>query len=184
MPPGTPPPTLRTTSCSARPIVALARLPWPMQLRPLFMPMRWAIGPLTTSTGPEKYVVHRRPCMLKRSVHAACTAASTTGRYSGKQPAMTALIATFSTVTGTRSGGTTATTSSGARLVPSRMRSTRAGVGGPAGRRPAGPAARERGLDVALDVAGLDAPRGEPAALESHAEPVGVRRVDRQRAAA
>ena len=72
--------------------------------------------------------------MLNRSVHAAWTAARTTGKCSGLHPAMTALIATFSTVTGTRSGGTTAMTSSGARRVPSSMRSTRAGVGGTTGR--------------------------------------------------
>ncbi len=34
MPPGRPPPTLRTMSCRARPIVALARLPWPSALTP------------------------------------------------------------------------------------------------------------------------------------------------------
>ncbi len=54
MPPGTPPPTLRTVSCSARPMVALARLPWPSALMPEFMPMARAIGPLTMTTGPLK----------------------------------------------------------------------------------------------------------------------------------
>src|SRR5258706_8896064 len=58
-------------------------------------------------------------CALPISVHAASTAASTTGRYSGRHPAITALIAIFSTVAGTRSGGTIATISSGARRVPS-----------------------------------------------------------------
>ena len=77
--------------------------------------MRSRIGPLTMSTGPTGIVVASRPCMLNSSVHAASTAASTTGRYSGRQPASTALTATFSTVHSTRSGGTTATTSSGAR---------------------------------------------------------------------
>ena len=43
--------------------------------------------------------------MLNSSVHAASTAASTTGRYSGRQPAITAFTATFSTVHSTRSGG-------------------------------------------------------------------------------
>src|SRR3954469_14692553 len=81
--PGAPPPMLRTISWSARPIVALARLPWPMQLTPLFIPIWLVIGPLTTITGPEKYVVHSRPWILNESVHAASTAASTTGRYSG-----------------------------------------------------------------------------------------------------
>ena len=70
------------------------------------------------TTGPTGIVVASRPWMLNSSVHAASTAASTTGRYSGLQPAITALIATFSTVHSTRSGGTTATTSSGARVVP------------------------------------------------------------------
>ena len=37
--PGRPPPTLRITSCSARPMVALARLPGPSALIPLFMPI-------------------------------------------------------------------------------------------------------------------------------------------------
>src|SRR6266487_1343365 len=38
-PPGRPPPTLRTTSWSARPMVALARLPWPSALPPEFIPI-------------------------------------------------------------------------------------------------------------------------------------------------
>ena len=71
--------------------------------------------------------------MLNSSVQAASTAASTTGRYSARQPASTALTATFSTVQGTWSGGTTATTSSGARRVPSSMRRTRASVGATTG---------------------------------------------------
>jgi len=67
-------------------------------------------------------------------VHAAATAASTTGRYSGRQPAITAFTATFSTVHGTRSGGAMATISSGARLVPESIASTRFSVGGTSGR--------------------------------------------------
>ena len=71
--------------------------------------------------------------MLNSSVQAASTDASTTGRYSGRQPAITALTAAFSTVQSAKSGPTTATTSSGARVVPSSIRSTRAGVGGTTG---------------------------------------------------
>ena len=99
---------------------------------PEFIPMACVIGPFTITPGRP---VGRRqqPWMLNSSVHAASTAASTTGRYSGLQPAITALIATFSTVHSTRSGGTTATTSSGSRVVPSSMRST-ASVGGTTGR--------------------------------------------------
>ena len=72
--------------------------------------------------------------MLNASVQAPSSAANTTGRYSGLQPAITALIATFSTLHSTRSGGTIATTSSAARFVPSSMASTRCGVGGTSGK--------------------------------------------------
>jgi hypothetical protein len=61
---------------------------------------------LAITSGPQNMVVHRTPCMPNSSISAASTAASTTGMYSGRQPAITALIATFSTVQGARSGGT------------------------------------------------------------------------------
>ena len=35
-------------------MVALARLPWPSALRPEFMPIRFATGPLTMMMGDEK----------------------------------------------------------------------------------------------------------------------------------
>ena len=53
--------------------------------------------------------------------------------YSGLQPAMTALIATFSTVHDALFGGIAPTTSCGSRVVPLSMRSTRTGVGGTTG---------------------------------------------------
>ena len=68
--PGRPPPTLRMTSCKARPIVALARLPWPRQLMPEFIPISRAIGPFTTTIGLEKHVVQSSPCMVKTPVYA------------------------------------------------------------------------------------------------------------------
>lgn len=95
--------------------------------------MRRRIGPLTTITGAVGMVVASRPCTLKASVQAASTLASTTGRYSGVHPAITALIATFSTLHSTRSGGTQATISSGLRVVPESMASTRSAVGGTSG---------------------------------------------------
>ena len=112
-PPGRPPPTLRTTSCTARPIVRLARLPCPRALPPPFIPIAWVPGPLAMITGPTGIVVASTPWMLNSSVQIASTAVSTHGRYSGRQPAITAAMATFSTVTSTRSGGTVATISSG-----------------------------------------------------------------------
>jgi hypothetical protein len=54
---GQPPPTLSSTSLIARPIVALARLPEPKALQPLFIPISRAIGPLTTSSGAAMCVV-------------------------------------------------------------------------------------------------------------------------------
>jgi hypothetical protein len=60
-PPGLPPPTLRITSCSARPMVELARFPWPKTLIPEFIPMARRIGPLTTITGATGMVVAMTP---------------------------------------------------------------------------------------------------------------------------
>src|SRR5207245_11622943 len=103
----------------------------PSTLMPELIPSAAAMGPLTIMTGLEKYVVASSPWMLNSSVHAASTAVITTGRYSGLQPASTALMATFSTVHSTRSGGTTATTSVWSRVVPVSMRAARRGAGGP-----------------------------------------------------
>ena len=77
------------------------------------MPIARVPGPLQMMTGPTGIVVASTPWMLNSSVQTASIAAITHGRYSGLQPAITALIAIFSTVTSTRSGGTTATMSSG-----------------------------------------------------------------------
>ena len=49
-------------------------------------------------SGAGALVVADTPCRSKASSHTASTAASTTGKYSGRQPAITALIAIFSTV--------------------------------------------------------------------------------------
>ena len=115
-------------------MAALARLPCPSAPRPMFMPARWRMGPFTTTAGAAPMVVAHTPCALNSSVQHASTAATTTGRWSGRQPAMTALMATFSTVAGARSGGMTATVSWGSRAMPSSIRSTRSGVGGTTGR--------------------------------------------------
>ena len=60
---GRPPPTLRTESCSARPIVRFARLPWPRQLPAAFIPTAVGQRPETTTTGPAGCVVASRPCI-------------------------------------------------------------------------------------------------------------------------
>ena len=57
------------------------------------------MGPFTTKPTAEPPVVAFAACKPNESVAIASTMASTTGKYSGRQPAMTALMATCSTVT-------------------------------------------------------------------------------------
>src|SRR5262245_65921459 len=78
-------------------MVELARLPCPSALPAAFIPIRSATGPLTITTGPADQVVASTPWMLNSLVHAASSAARTTGRYSGRQPAIAALTATLAT---------------------------------------------------------------------------------------
>ncbi len=134
-------------------------------------------GPLQMITGPTGIVVASTPWMLNSSVQIASTIVITHGRYSGLHPAITALIAIFSTVTSTRSGGTTATTSSGARVVPSSMRSTRSG-GRRHDREAVGEAAVEQHLHLVVEVGDLDVPSLEHVAGEAGAQRVDEVRVD------
>ena len=60
-------------------------------------------------------------------------AANRTGNCSGRHPAMTALMAIFSTVASPKPGSITMTTSWGALFVPLSILSTAAGVGGATG---------------------------------------------------
>src|SRR5437763_1765525 len=96
--PGIAPPTLTQTRRSARPIVALARQPGPKTPAPQLSSSLARRGPFTTTSGAGALVVAETPCRSKASSHTASTAATTTGRYSGRQPAITALTAIFSTV--------------------------------------------------------------------------------------
>src|SRR5438067_764006 len=57
--------------------------------------MRPRIGPLTTMSGAEKCVDVETPWRLKAGSQAHSAAAMTTGRYSGRHPASTALMAAF-----------------------------------------------------------------------------------------
>ena len=84
-------------------------------------------------SGATGLVVAWMPCRLKAGSATASTAAMRTGRYSGLHPAITALMAIFSTVAIPRRGSTSAITSSGARPDAVTMASTRSGVGGTTG---------------------------------------------------
>ena len=63
----------------------------------------------------------------------AVSAAPTTGKYSGRQPAMMALMAAFSAVTARSRTGSKRSTCSGAHGPAASMRATSASVGGTTG---------------------------------------------------
>ena len=63
------------------------------------MPISDAIGPLTTAHSAAPPVLVSTVWRLNASSNIASSAATTTGKYSGRQPAMTALIAACSSVT-------------------------------------------------------------------------------------
>src|SRR6516225_12070456 len=76
-------------SRTARPIVALARLPGPNRFTSAFIPISSATGPLTIRSGAEPPVLAVDPWKLNSGLSMASNAASRTGKYSGRHPAMT-----------------------------------------------------------------------------------------------
>ena len=127
------PATLRTNRRSARPIVALARYPGPKQPESPLMPSCSAMGPLTITTGAAPPVVAWHPARLNGVCKAALTQATTTGKYSGRQPAITALIATFSMVTSELEGWATPRDSDGSSPQGPSIRRTASSVAGTTG---------------------------------------------------
>ena len=91
------------------------------------------MGPLTMMSGATGCVVAWIESRLKAGSARASMAVMTTGRYSGLQPAMTALTAIRSTVASPCRGGRTATTSRGSRSVKRKNSRTRSSVGGTIG---------------------------------------------------
>ncbi len=104
----------------ARAIVAFARNPEPNTLPRQFIPSRVRTGPLITMNGAVPVV----DCQIERvtmpSARNASHAASTTGKYSGRQPARPALIAASRTVRFLFRCGIGMSTSAGSRLVVAR----------------------------------------------------------------
>ena len=131
--PGSPPPTFIRTRRTARPIVTLARAPWPKALYPALSPISRAIGPFTTRSGATGCVVAWIESRLKAGSASASMAARSTGKYSGRQPAITAFTAIRSTVASPCRGGRTPTTSRGSRSAKPRNSRTAASVGGTIG---------------------------------------------------
>src|SRR6185369_12909880 len=97
-------PMLRNARFTARPIAAFARLPGPSTLPSTFMPSSATMGPLTITIGHADPVVVATPIRLNSGAASALTAAPTTGRYAGRQPAITALIAMSRQVAASNAG--------------------------------------------------------------------------------
>jgi hypothetical protein len=87
------PKALRTIRPMARGMVALGRKPGPKTPPPELKPSSWRTGPLTTIIGAGPLVDCQPPPRAARSRISASNAASTTGKYSGRQPAMAAFTA-------------------------------------------------------------------------------------------
>ena len=126
---------LISTRRMARPTVALARRsgPGPKMLWPLAKASWLRTGPLTSTRGADPPVLAELPWRLYSVGTMASTAAMTTGMYSGRHPAMTALMATFSAVITRPRTGSTPMTSEGWRPTMSRNRRTFSSVGGTTG---------------------------------------------------
>src|SRR5215467_4822688 len=127
------PPRFAQIKRSARPIVAFARWPGPSAPAPPLMPSAPRAGPFTMKIGATASVVPETPTRLNASSHIASTPAITTGRYSGRQPAITALTAMRSTVARPSAAPTSAINSSRERPAPAMAASTRSRVGGTTG---------------------------------------------------
>ena len=134
------------TSRIARPMVALGRKPGPNRFGPLLSPRLCRIGPLTMSSCADPPVLTEAPWILKRPRHMPSTAATTTGRYSGRHPAMTAFTATCPAVMVRRRGSITPTVSSAARPAASRAASTRSERGGTTGNPSVRPSSKKRSI--------------------------------------
>ena len=94
------------------------------------MPSSLRIGPLTTTAWAAPARVAVVECALASGCRRARTAATTTGVYLGRQPAITAFTATFSAVTSRLRVGMVLSTSAPVRPAAARAASTASTVGG------------------------------------------------------
>ena len=117
-----------------RPMVALARLPGPNKLLRELIFNSLTTGPLTMDRMAEPPMLEEGPTKLNTGSSIASVAAKTTGMYSGRHPAITALAATLPTVISRRRSGNSPMTSLEERPDLSMNSSTRLWVGGTTGR--------------------------------------------------
>src|SRR5689334_15519651 len=131
--PGWQPRPFSSTSRRARPMVALARTPGPKRFPPPCRPIASRTGPLTITMSAAPPVLVAGPWSVNAGSPMARSAAPTTGKYSGRQPAMTALIAACHAVTARSRTGSWSSTASAGHGPPASIRSTSAAVGGTTG---------------------------------------------------
>src|SRR3984957_7650066 len=130
---GRSPNALIEPSRMARPIVALARNPEPYRLPRELSPIAVRTGPFTTVNGAVPVVACQSARDTPPSPRNESQAASTTGKYDGRQPARAALIAASRTVSARFRCGRAMTTSDGARAVVARISARYASVTGTTG---------------------------------------------------
>ena len=118
------PKTLRTISPTERATVAFGRNPGPKTPPPALKPSSPRTGPFSTISGAGPLVLCQPPPRAARSSMSASKAARTTGKYSGWQPAMAALIAASSTVQSRPVASSEPMISCGPRPVWARNRSS------------------------------------------------------------
>ena len=132
--PGFAPPILTRLNLTARPIVALARQQGPYAPDWLCSPSLSLMGPLIIRSGAHGWVVACIAYRLNAGSDMALNAAVITGKYSGRHPAITELIANFSMVAAPQLGGISQITWSAGMSEHESISSTRFGVGGVIGR--------------------------------------------------
>ena len=120
-------------SLIARPTVALARNPDPHTLPRELNPSSVRFGPNRTENGAVPVVDCQIDRLTMPSFMNASHAASTTGKYSGRQPASAALIAASRTVSALLRCGIGISTSAGSRAVVARNSSRYDAVTGTTG---------------------------------------------------
>ncbi len=131
--PGRNPNALIAVSRIVRPIVALARNPEPKMLPLLLTSMRSRTGPFTSRNGAEPVVLCHKALVPMPWARNASRAASTVGKYSGRQPAITALMAARRSVQMRFRCGIASSTSPGSRSVCARNGASSSSVHGTTG---------------------------------------------------
>ena len=97
-------------------------------------PISWRIGPFSTTSTAQPPVLAVAPCSRNGSCIIAVHAVTTTGKCIGRQPAITALIASFSAVIASPRTGSMPISWSGGIITQSRQARTASSVGGTIGR--------------------------------------------------